>query len=120
MLSKLNSIPLVMVKCSHCGRYHSDNGRFAYTPHRTHLCLYCGHLFRVSERNIGSELNFIYNIPPIKLNDGVVEVGDSCSIRYELLNGKLFVNGSDVNKVIFKNKEESIIEFLNNILENEF
>ena len=45
MLAKLNNIPLEIVKCSHCGRYHSDNGQFAYTPHRTHLCLYCGHLF---------------------------------------------------------------------------
>lgn len=55
LLSKLNAISLEKVRCSHCKHYHSDNGKFAYTPHRTHLCLYCGHLFRVKEKNIGNE-----------------------------------------------------------------
>ena len=59
MLSKLNNIPLKIVKCSHCGYYHTDNGKFAYTPH---LCLYCGHLFRAKEKNVGSELAMIYDI----------------------------------------------------------
>lgn len=119
MLAKLNNIPLKMVKCSHCGRYHSDNGRFAYTPHRTHLCLYCGHLFRAKEMNIGSELTMIYNIPKIKLKDKLLKI-DNCYVEYDMLKGTLLINNQNVNRVLFKGKEIDIVEFLNHILENEF
>lgn len=120
MLAKLNNVPLVIVKCSHCARYHSDNGRFAYTSHRIHLCLYCGHLFRAKEKNIGSELAMIYNIPEIKLKDKLLKIDDACCVEYDMLKGTLLINNQNDNKVLLKNKELDIVEFLNNILENEF
>ena len=121
MLSRLNNVPLEIVKCSHCGCYHSDNGKFAYTPHRTHLCLYCGHLFRVKERNVGSELAMIYDIPKISLKDeSPLKIDDYCCVEYDVLKGILLINNQNVNKVIFRDKELDNVEFLNNILENEF
>ena len=120
MLAKLNNIPLEIVNCRHCGRYHSDNGQFAYTPHRTHLCLYCGHLFRAKERNIGSELAMIYNIPEIKLKNKLLQIDNYCCVEYDMLKGTLLINNQNVNKVLFKNKELNIVEFLNNLLANEF
>lgn len=120
ILAKLNNTPLEIVKCSHCGRYHSDNGKFAYTPHRTHLCLYCGHLFRVKEKNVGSELAMIYDIPKIELKSKLLEIDDHCCVEYDMLKGKLLINNQNVNKVLFKGKELDIVEFLNHILENEY
>ncbi len=120
MLSKLNNIPLEIVKCSHCGYYHTDNGKFSYTPHRTHLCLYCGHLFRVKEKNVGSELAMIYDIPNISLKDKMLEIDDYCCVEYDMLKGILLINKKNINKVLFKGKELDIVNFLNNILENEF
>lgn len=120
MLAKLNNIPLEIVKCSYCGRYHSDNGQFAYTPHRTHLCLYCGHLFKAKERNIGSELAMFYNVPEIKLKDKLIEIDDYCCVEYNMLKGTLLINNQNVNKVLFRGKKLDIVEFLNHILENEF
>ena len=120
MLAKLNNIPLEIVKCSHCQHYHSDNGKFAYTPHRTHLCLYCGHLFRVKEKNIGSELAMIYDIPKIKLEDKLLKLNDYCCVEYNMLKGILLVNNQNINKILFENKKYDIAEFLNHILENEF
>ncbi len=120
MLSKLNNIPLEIVKCNHCGYYHSDNGKFAYTPHRTHLCLYCGRLFRVKEKNVGSELAMIYDIPKISLNNNMLKIDDYCCVEYDMLKGTLLVNNKSINKVLFKEKELDIVNFLNDILENEF
>ena len=120
MLSKLNNIPLKIVKCSHCGYYHTDNGKFSYTPHRTHLCLYCGHLFRVKEKNVGSELAMIYDIPNISLKEKMLEIDDYCCVEYDMLKGILLINKKNINKVLFKGKELDILNFLNNILENEF
>lgn len=120
MLAKLNDMPLEVVKCNHCGSYHSDNGQFAYTPHRTHLCLYCGHLFRAKEKNVGSELAMIYDIPEIKLKDKVLSVDDYCCVEYDMLNGILLINNQNVSKVLYKGNKIEIVEFLNNILKNEF
>lgn len=120
MLSRLNNIPLEIVKCNHCNHYHSDNGKFAYTPHRTHLCLYCGHLFRVKEKNVGSELALIYNIPIIELKDKLLKIEDYCSVEYDMLKGILLINNQNVSRILYKDKEIGIVEFLNHILENEF
>lgn len=120
MLSRLNNMPLEIVICSHCGHYHSDNGRFAYTPHRTHLCLYCGHLFRVKERNIGSELSMIYDIPKIELRDKIVEIDDFCRVEYDMLNGILLINGQNADKILFKGQKIEVKEFLNDFLKDEF
>lgn len=120
MLSKLNNISLEPAKCSHCGHYHSDNGKFAYTPHRTHLCTYCGHLFRVKEKNVGSELNLIYNIPCIKLSNGLIHIDDVCSIEYDLLKGSFLINNKSGNRILLEGKEIDIVKFLNDTLKNEF
>lgn len=121
LLSKLNNIKLESVKCSHCNHNHSDNGKFAYTPHKTHLCLYCGHMFRVKEPNVGNEFFDIYNnIPSIKLEDEIASINDSCSIEYDVFNGTLLLNNKSVNRILIRNKEENICEFLNKTLENEF
>ncbi|MCI8308921.1 MAG: hypothetical protein HFJ45_01605 [Clostridia bacterium] len=120
MLSKLNKIPLEGIKCSHCNHYHSDNGKFAYIPHRTHLCLYCGHLFRVKEKNIGNEFDFIYTIPFIKLNENTIKIENNCCVKYDLFKGNLIINYSEVNKILIKNEEVNVIDFLNNTLKNEF
>ncbi len=120
MLSKLNGLNLENVKCSHCNHYHSDNGKFAYTPHKTHLCLYCGHFFRVKERNIGNELDLIYTIPCIKLKNDVVNIENKFCVRYNLLKGILLVNNVEARESLIKNKRISVVDFLNNILKNEF
>ena len=120
MLSLLNNIPLEVVTCSHCQHYHSDNGKFAYTPHRTHLCLYCGHLFRVKERNIGNELSIIYDIPKIKLENNSISVDKVCMVEYNLFSGELLINGKVVDKVFYQEKEIPLVEFLNSVLEDEF
>ena len=120
MLSKLNNIPLAIVKCNHCGHYHTDNGKFAYTPHRTHLCLYCGNLFRVKEKNIGNELAMVYDIPKISLNDALLKIDDYCCVEYNILKGILLINNQSVNKILFKGRKLDIVEFLNHMLENEF
>ncbi len=120
MLAKLNNIPLEIVTCHHCGKYHSDNGKFAYTPHSTHLCLYCGHLFRVKEKNVGSELAMIYDIPDIKLNDKLLKIDEYCCVEYDMLKGTILINNQNVNKVSFNGKEYTIAEFLNRLLENEY
>ncbi len=119
-LSKLNNIKLEEVKCNHCGRFHSDNGKFAYTSHRTHLCLYCGHLFRVQKHNIGNELDKYFDIPDIKLSDKRIIIDDSCKIDYDLLSGSLLVNNQNVNRIVIDKREENICNFLNKALENEF
>lgn len=120
MLSKLNNIVVEDVRCNHCHKKHSDNGKFAYTPHRIHLCLYCGHLFRAKEKNIGDELNTIFKIPDINLSNNKAIIEDTCSVEYDMLKGKLVVNNENVSKIIFNNKEYKLEEFLNDLLENEF
>lgn len=120
MLSRLNQIPLEVVTCSHCHQKHSDNGKFAYIPHRTHLCLYCGHLFRVKEKNIGNELDTIYDIPSIQLEENRIDIDKECRIEYELFSGELLINNQKANRVLVDNKEVLIIHFFNELLENEF
>lgn len=120
MLAKVNQISLETVKCNHCNHYHSDNGKFAYTPHRTHLCQYCGHLFRVQERNIGNELDRIFDIPDIQLQEKEISIENSCQIEYDLLKGELLVNHQNANRLIIQNEKVSVIDFLNNALKDEY
>lgn len=120
LLAKLNEAPLSIVKCNHCGKYHSDNGMFAYTPHLIHLCLYCGHLFRAKEKNVGSELNMLYDIPKITLENKTLKIDNECHIAYNPLKGILLINNENVNKIIYKDKELTVKEFLNSILEQEY
>lgn len=120
MLSRLNDISVENVECNHCHRKHSDNGKFAYTPHRIHLCLYCGHLFRAKEKNVGNELSFILEIPNILLKNEKLCIKNNCCIEYDLLNGDLLINNKNVNTLIVYDKEIKVVDFLNDILQNEF
>lgn len=120
MLAKINNTKLEKVCCNHCKHYHSDNGKFSYTPHKTHLCLYCGHLFKVKEANVGNEFELIFDIPDIILSDNSVAADNGLSIYYDLLNGKLLVNEKSANRIIFKKEEKTLQDFLNNIFINEY
>lgn len=120
LLAKLNNTPLATVKCNHCAKYHSDNGMFAYTPHLIHLCLYCGHLFRAKEKNVGSELNMIYDIPNITLDNKTINITDTCSLEYDVLKGNLLINKENARNVLYNNDKLTITEFLNQIFKDEY
>jgi len=119
-LAKLNNIFLEKVYCNHCHKFHSDNGVFAYTPHKTHLCLFCGHMFKVKTPNISHELDVVFNIPSISLLDNIINIEEECSISYDLLKGELLINNQKGNIVIYKKKKWTCIEFINNLLKDEF
>lgn len=36
-----------LFRCPECHRFHVDAGIWWTRPHKTHLCLFCGHLFDV-------------------------------------------------------------------------
>ena len=74
LLSLLNDITLKEEKCPICGHIHSDDGKFAYSPHDTHLCMYCGNLFDDKEANVGNELSTIFDIPKIELKNNINSV----------------------------------------------
>lgn len=120
MLSLLNNIKLQEEKCPLCNHIHSDDGMFAYKPHDTHLCMYCGNLFDVREKNVGNELSTIFKIPKIKLNDKTINIQEKCMLKYNLLKGEITINEINCNKLIIKDKDYSLIEFLNDLLYNEY
>lgn len=117
-LAQLNHTHLEKVCCSHCKHYHSDNGKFAYTPHKTHLCLYCGHFFREKEANIGSEIAMIFSFPKVNLGSLEIEIGDILSLTYDMLSGSVLINGQKIDTIIINNKKEKLIDFLNRKLED--
>ena len=120
LLSFLHSVSLEQVVCKHCGCKHSDNGKFAFTPHRIHFCSYCVHKFGVKEKNIGSELAFIYDIPSITLENNSVVIEERCCVSYDLFFGTVLVNNKNVNSVVIKNKSFSLVDFLSEKLNDEF
>ena len=120
LLAKLNKVSLSIVKCNRCGHEHTDNGKFAYMPHSTHFCLYCGHRFRVHSRNIGNELGMMFDVPEIKLNMGKEAILETCKVEYDVFKGIVLVNDKEVLQVSYKGKEMRLVEFLNIIMENEY
>lgn len=120
MLSRLNFISTKVIKCKHCNHYHSDDGQFAYTPHRTHLCHYCGRLFRDDEKSLGNELTLVFDIPFIHLQDKTIPIEDTCKIEYNLLTGSITVNDEQVDRIIINNEEKTLKEFLNTVLKDEY
>ena len=117
MLSLLNNIELKEEKCPLCNHIHSDDGMFAYKPHDTHLCMYCGNLFSVSEKNVGNELSTIFKI---ELNDKKINIKEKCMLKYNVLKGELTINNNKCNKLIIKDKEYLLVEYLNELLYNEY
>lgn len=120
MLSKLNNINLKASKCPYCGGMHTDNGMFAYKPHSKHLCIYCGHFYKVKEANIGNELALYFNFPNIVLEDNTCIIDEKCEVIYDLFTGDLFINNISCKKLQLNNKEVDIVSFLNNALKNEY
>lgn len=120
LLSMLNRVFLEPVNCKSCGKFHTDNGMFAYMPHRIHFCNYCGHKFREAHQNIGNELELIFNVPFIELKKGTEELASFCQIEYAIFKGEILVNGKNVSHVIYRGKEMSLQDFLNSLLELEY
>ncbi|MCI8272673.1 MAG: hypothetical protein HFJ55_01140 [Clostridia bacterium] len=120
MLSKLNNIELKASKCPYCGGMHTDNGMFAYKPHSEHLCIYCGHFYKVEEANIGNELALYFDFPNIDLEENAVSIDEKCEVIYDLFTGDLFVNNISCQKVQVNNKEIDVVTFLNEVLKNEY
>lgn len=120
MLSKLNNIELETSKCPYCGGMHTDNGKFAYTPHSKHLCIYCGHFYKIEKKNIGNELALYFKIPNIKLENNTSIIDEKCEVSYDLLKGSLNINNIACNKVILNNKEIDIANFLSDVLKDEY
>lgn len=116
LLSKLYQVELMRVTCTHCGHYHNDNGIFAITPHRKHLCLYCGHEFYQAQANIGNEFIAYLDVPDIKLENQWIQIIDKCQFDYDVLAGKVTLNGKLVSKICVKKEEISIIEQISKIL----
>lgn len=120
MLSILNNVHLEASQCPLCGGIHTDNGKFAYTPHSKHLCIYCGHFYNVKEANIGNELALYFNFPSINLEDNIVNIDKKCEIIYDLFKGKILVNNVSCKKVKQNDKELDLVEFLNIKLKEEY
>lgn len=120
MLSKLNYISLEASKCPYCGKMHTDNGEFAYTPHSKHLCIYCGHFYKVEKANIGNELAFYFSFPNIVLEEKIVNIDTCCKVCYELFTGKLTINSEYCNKVEKDGKIYDLVTFLNEQLKKEY
>ncbi len=120
MLSKLNNVNLETSSCKYCSMKHTDNGKFAYTKHSTHLCIYCGHLYDVEKANIGNELALYFDFPNINLKDNVVVVGNKCELVYDIFKGNLTINGTSCDKLVIDNNEISLVEYLNSALKDEY
>ncbi|MCM1053694.1 MAG: hypothetical protein NC483_06960 [Ruminococcus sp.] len=120
MLSRLNNAQLVASSCPKCDGYHSDNGKFAYTPHKKHLCVYCGRFYKVDKPNIGNELALYFDFPDIILNKDTIKIDKEIEIIYDMLAGSLKVNGKSGSKLIINNEEINLVKYLNKILENEY
>ncbi len=82
LLSKLSNQPLEKVICPRCNNYHTDNGKFAYMPHKIHRCLYCGHDFHIDKPNVGNILDIILTIPYIRLANQTINIDSKCELNY--------------------------------------
>lgn len=120
MISKLNSIKLIPSFCSYCGKPHTDDGVFAYTPHAKHLCQYCGYFYNVEKANIGNEFALFFDVPDITLEEGIVDLEDSLCLEYDVLKGSLFSNSKNVNKVKMKGKIIYLKTYLNELFKDEY
>lgn len=99
-LTRLNQMENVLVFCNHCGHLHNDNGTFAITPHRKHLCHYCGHEFYVKSPNIGSEILYYVSTPLLKIENRVIILEDTLCVEYDLLKGTMLINQKKGDKLL--------------------
>jgi predicted RNA-binding Zn-ribbon protein involved in translation (DUF1610 family) len=47
-------VPREDLKCLNCGFQHIDSDKWARKPHKTHLCLQCGHLFEGTKKAVSN------------------------------------------------------------------
>lgn len=120
LLAKLNCIELKVEHCTYCGHVHSDDGRFAYMPHNPHLCAYCGHMFNVTEANVGNELAVLFDIPEIELEKKEIEIQDQLTLTYDVLKGNVLINGVNADTLIIDGETISLVDYLNKRLYNEY
>lgn len=120
LLSQLNNINLEVEHCTYCGNVHSDDGKFAYKPHNPHLCAYCGKFFQVDHPNIGNEITTIFDIPDIILEDRCIEIDKELKLEYDVLKGRVLVNGLSGDKIKINNEVYTLKDYLNQRLYNEF
>lgn len=120
MISKLNCIKLISSYCSYCGKPHTDDGVFAYTPHAKHLCQYCGYFYNVEKANIGNEFALFFDVPDITLEEGIAEIEDTLYLEYDVLKGTLLTNGKNINKVKVKEKIMYLKAYLNELFKDEY
>lgn len=65
--------PLVLF-CPKCNGQHIDRDEWATKPHKTHLCEFCGHLWRPKETHtVGVER---LEVLPERIETGVIQFGD--------------------------------------------
>lgn len=55
-LSKFMEREIKHLYCIRCGEPHLDAGYFAITPHRSHLCHGCGHIFRDTAKFVSNPI----------------------------------------------------------------
>lgn len=120
MLSNLNNITLETSECPLCKGKHTDNGKFAYTPHSKHLCTYCGRFYKVEKANIGNELALYFNFPKIHLESNTVAINEKCKISYDLLKGELLINDISCNSLEKETEKIDVVAFLNDKLKEEY
>ncbi len=120
LVSKLNNVNLEVEVCPNCGHIHSDDGQYAYKAHNPHLCAYCGKFFHVDHPNIGNELATIFNIPDVELIDRCVEITSKLNVEYDVLNGRVLVNGICCDKIKINDELYYLKDFINEKLYNEF
>lgn len=120
MISKLNNINLVLSYCSYCGKPHTDDGVFAYTPHARHLCQYCGYFYKVDEPNIGNEFVLFFDVPAIKEEEGIVNIDKELELEYDVFKGLLLINGKKANKIERENKVIDLKDYLNELFKDDY
>jgi hypothetical protein len=54
--SRIVGLPSRLIRCSHCGAEHIDEGWFAVVPHRKHQCLCCGREFWQKNSDAGNPI----------------------------------------------------------------
>ena len=70
---------------------HNDNKLSAITPHRKHMCQYCGREFYCKVENIGSEFIKYLKIPKIDYTNKTEEITEKFPLSYDILEGKIYI-----------------------------
>ncbi len=55
--------------------------------------MYCGNFFDVKKPNVGNELNTLFNIPQLNLNNKIIDIDKILELKYDVFQRKIFING---------------------------